>query len=139
MLLPDGILKLNFDGSYLHSIRRGGIRGAIKDSASNVVRTLSGPVEASNVSEAEMFALLVGCWELLNLGGNLAIIKGFSAIQRGLGKTSHPWRLADWVVEVQDISIQLDASFHHIYCEAKEMADGLAKEEFFSTCISFDA
>lgn len=46
MLLPDGILKLNFDGSYLHSIRRGGIGGTIKDSSSNVVRRFSGPVEA---------------------------------------------------------------------------------------------
>ena len=104
---PHGILKLNFDGSYHHSRRRGSIGGVIRDSSSNVVRTFCGPVEASDANEAEMCALLVGCRELRGLS---AIIErdSFSAIQWGLGNTSYPWKLADWVEEVQDISSQLD-------------------------------
>lgn len=36
----------------------------------------------------------------------------------------------DWVEEVQNICRQLGASFHHIFKEANQMADGLAKKFF---------
>lgn len=41
--------------------------------------------------------------------------------------SSHPWRLPDWAEEVQDISVKLDASFHHIPQEDNEIVDTLAK------------
>ena len=69
-----------------------------------------------------MHALLIGCRELLKLGGLVAIIEGgsFLAIQWGSRKTLCPWRLANWVEEVQDISFQLEGSFHHILREVNE-------------------
>lgn len=87
-----------------------------------------------------MFALLVGCWELLKLGALLAIIDGdsFSSIQWGSWKISHPWRLTNWVEEAQDISSQHEASFHHILREANATADGLAKDGVFRDSVSFD-
>lgn len=39
--------------------------------------------------------------------------------------------------EVQDISNQLAASFHHILREANDMADGLAKEVVIRVSVSF--
>ena len=95
---PRGLLKLNFDGSYLRSICRGGIGGAIRDSSNgNVVRSFSGPFDGKDANEAEVFALLIGYRELSRLDGYKAIIEGdsFPVIQWGLGKSSHPWRIAD--------------------------------------------
>ena len=43
---PSGYLKLNFDGSFHRSSRRGGIGDVIRDHFGNIVRTFFGPVEA---------------------------------------------------------------------------------------------
>ena len=97
-------------------------------------------MEASNANEVEVFSMLVDCRELLKLDGYFSIIEGdsFSAIQWGLGKTMYPWRLAEWVEEVLDISNQLHASFHHILSEANVIADGRAKEGLTRETIFFD-
>lgn len=108
-----GILKLYFDGSYQNSIQKGGIEGVTRDFSSNIAGTHSGPMVASDANEVEVFAILVGCRELHNLGGQLAIIEGdsFQLFNGGSGMSSHPWGLPDWAEEVQDISVQLDAPF----------------------------
>lgn len=66
-------------------------------------KKISEPVSSMDSNGAKVFALLVGCSELLKLRGYNAIIEGdpFSNIQWGLVKSSFPWRLADWVKEVQ--------------------------------------
>lgn len=73
-----GILKLNFDGSYQNSTHKGGIGGVIRDFSGHIARTHSGTMVASDANEVEVFATLVGCRELHNLGGQLAIIEGDS-------------------------------------------------------------
>lgn len=85
---PHGV-KLNFDGTYQHSLRRGSIGGVLRDSSGNVLPRFSGHVEASNANEAQMFAMLVGCRELLNLSAHSVVIEGdsFSVIQWGSRKT----------------------------------------------------
>lgn len=55
-----------------------------------------------------------------------------------LGRLFHPWRLADWVEEVKDISRQIEASFIHIHREANDLMDGLAREGVFHSSIYFD-
>eukprot|EP00268_Persea_americana_P001198 TRINITY_DN10363_c0_g4_i2.p1 TRINITY_DN10363_c0_g4~~TRINITY_DN10363_c0_g4_i2.p1 ORF type:complete len:103 (-),score=13.50 TRINITY_DN10363_c0_g4_i2:226-534(-) len=65
---PMGILKLNFDESFVKSLDKGGIGGVIRDWSSKIVRSFSGPVESSDTNEAEVFALLIGCRELPRLG-----------------------------------------------------------------------
>lgn len=47
------VLKLNFDSSFVQSIRRGGIGGFIKGWNGNVVGNLSRPVESLDGNEAE--------------------------------------------------------------------------------------
>ena len=49
----------------------------------------------------------------------------------------YPWRLAEWVEEVLDISNQLQPSFHHILREVNAIADGFAKEELSQDTILF--
>ena len=49
---PHGILKLNFDGSYQQSLKRGGIGSVIKDSFGNIVRRFGGPMEASYANDS---------------------------------------------------------------------------------------
>lgn len=58
-------------------------------------------------------------------------------IKWGSGKSSHPWRIADWVEKVHDIFRKLYAQFHHIQREANVMVDSFAMEGFFAP-LSFD-
>ena len=63
-------------------------------------------MDSLDANEFEINVRLVGCCELCKLEGFEAIIEGdsFSAIRWSLGNCSHPWRLADLVEVVQDIS-----------------------------------
>lgn len=63
-------------------------------------------MDSLNANEVKVFALLIGCLELLRLGAYNAILQGdsLSTIQWGSGKACNPWKLADSVEEVQDIS-----------------------------------
>ena len=74
------------------------------------------------------------------MSGFKAIIESdsFSAIQWGFGKSSFPWRLADWVEEIQDILRQLGAPFSHVLREAYAITNALAKEGGLRSSISLD-
>ena len=101
---PLGILKLNFDGSFLRSTNQGGIGVVIRNWNGDVIRNYSGPVVSMVVNEAEVYALLIGCRELERIGGSHPIIEdSFSAIQWASGKSIYPWRIVDWVEEGQDL------------------------------------
>lgn len=84
---PAGLLKLNFDGSFLKELRKGGFGGVTRDSLDIPLCTYSGSLDCVHSNEAEVFAMLVGCRGLWKLGGHNAIIEGdsFSAIPWGLG------------------------------------------------------
>ena len=41
----------------------------------NIVKSFSGPVDSKDAYEAEVFALLVGCYEFLRRGGYTAIVE----------------------------------------------------------------
>ena len=58
MTPPMGILKLNFDGSFIHSIKRGGIGGVIRDWYGTVFMSFLGPLDSVDTNEVEVFALL---------------------------------------------------------------------------------
>ena len=136
---PLGTFKLNFDGSFVRSMHQGGIGGVIRNWMGDVVRSYSGPVDALDANEAEVYALLLGCRELEKLGGAYLIIEGdsFSTIQWASSKASYPWRIAAWVEEVQDSSKKIGASFCHILWEANSMADGLARVGLSRSSIIF--
>ena len=74
---------MNFDGSFLQSIQRGGIGGVIRDWNGNVLRNFSGPVDTLDANEAEVSALLIGCHELARKAPLNPIPEGgsFSSIQ----------------------------------------------------------
>ena len=93
---PDVVLKLNFDGSFLHSSRRGGIGGIIRDWNGHVFRNFWGHVDSVSANEVEVYALMIGCHELLSLKSINAIIKGdsCSAIQMGFGESLYSLKIA---------------------------------------------
>eukprot|EP00268_Persea_americana_P031770 TRINITY_DN3105_c0_g1_i5.p1 TRINITY_DN3105_c0_g1~~TRINITY_DN3105_c0_g1_i5.p1 ORF type:complete len:110 (-),score=14.17 TRINITY_DN3105_c0_g1_i5:303-632(-) len=86
-----------------------------------------------------LFLILIGCCELEKMGGSYPIIEGdsFSTIQWTSGKAIYPWRIADWVEEVQDFSKKIGACFRHILREVYSMADGLAMEGLSRSSIIF--
>ena len=67
---PPGIFKLNFDGSFVQSVQRGGIGGVIIDWNGLIIRNFYGLVGSSNANEAKLFALLIRCRELHRIGGS---------------------------------------------------------------------
>ena len=58
---PTGVLKFNFDGSFVHSLQKGGIGGVIRDWNEKMVRSFSGPTDSSDDNETKLFAILIGC------------------------------------------------------------------------------
>lgn len=82
---PNGLLNMNFDGSFIREYGRRGFKGVIKDSSGQFIKELSGMVDCSNVNEAEMYAMLMGCRKLLQLDAFDAIVRvdSFCAIQWG--------------------------------------------------------
>ena len=98
--------------------QREDVGGVIGGWNGNVVRNFSGPVNSLDADEAEVFALPIGCRQLLRVGFlNPFLGDSFLAIQWGSGKAIHPWRLGDWVEEVQDILRQTRASSNHFLRE----------------------
>lgn len=58
---PSGILKLNFDGSFIRDSGKGRFGGIIRDSSGQVVKRFSGVVDCSDANGAEVHAMLVDC------------------------------------------------------------------------------
>lgn len=89
---PHGILKLNFDGSFIKEEHKRGFGGVIRDSLGQVLCNLSGPADCDDANRAEVYAMLIGCHELRKLEATNAMVEGdsFSPIQCGLGKSKHP-------------------------------------------------
>ena len=125
---PTIVLKLDFDGSFVRSVRKGGIGGVIRDWKGKIVRSFFGPIVSLDANETELFAFLIGFRELLQIAGYDAILEGdsFLVIQWCSGSSSYPWKLTDWVEEVHDILRRLGATFHHILREANTVVDSLA-------------
>lgn len=82
---PIGVLKLNFDGSFIKDVRRGGYGGLIRESRGHTLCSYFGPVIVAESNEVEVYAMLEGCCQLKSLGGD-----SFSTIQWGPGKASYP-------------------------------------------------
>lgn len=59
-----GVLKLNFNRSFLKEERKGGYRGVIKNNNGQVIFCLSDPVDCINANKAEVYAMFMGCREL---------------------------------------------------------------------------
>lgn len=52
----DGLMKLNFDGSYIKEARRGGFSGVISDSSSKNLCSYLGVVQCIDSNGAEVYA-----------------------------------------------------------------------------------
>lgn len=64
----------------------------------NVVKTFFGPVDSLDVNEVEVFALLIGCCELVRIGLSRPIIEGdffFFATQWGSSKGIYLCEITD--------------------------------------------
>lgn len=127
---PVGVLNLNFDASFISDARKGGFEGVIGTSIGASLVTYSVSIDWSDPNQVEVFAMLVGCNELVKQGSHYAIIEGnsFSAIQWGSGKSIYLCRVAGWVEEIQHISALSGCSFNHVLREVNDLADGFSRE-----------
>lgn len=64
-----------------------GFGGVLRNILGESLLVYSGSINCFDPNEVETFAMLVGCRELMKLGGHNAIVEGdsFSAIRRGFG------------------------------------------------------
>lgn len=99
-------------------------------SSGQILCTYSGPINFVDSNWAEIFAIRMGCCELQKIEGYNAMIKKdfFLAILWGSWRCTYPWKFADWVEEIHQISSHLGCSFYHILREANAIADCLARE-----------
>lgn len=67
-LPPNGVLKLNFDGSSFGNLWLAGSGCIICDCFCNVVCVVCGPIDICDSIKAEVLALLIGLWELKRFG-----------------------------------------------------------------------
>lgn len=68
-ILSVGILKLNFDGSYIQQIHMGGMGVSFEILFQKVVKKNSDPVNSFDSNAAEVYAMLIGFYELRKMGG----------------------------------------------------------------------
>lgn len=110
------LLKLNFDGSFIRGENRGGIGGIICDHDGAVIRNYSGPVDAFNANEAEIYSLLISCREFHRATSFKAIVKGDSklVVLWGSSNRAFPCHLANWVEEIRSISIIVQDNYGYI-------------------------
>lgn len=103
---------------------------------------ISGSVECSDSNGAGVYAMLMGCHELTQMGSQRAIIEGdlFSAIQWGQGKTQCLQRLADWVEEVHQILSNRIVLFNMCFerpMTSRKVSKGKGLHLDFSCSLSF--
>lgn len=74
--LPSGILKFNFDCSFINDVQYKGYDGVIRDSTGYILCSYSGSVDCKDSNGAEVYALLMGCRKLSKMGTQNVIIEG---------------------------------------------------------------
>lgn len=123
-----GFLKLNFDGASKGNPGLGGFGCVIQNSCGHVVRVICGPLEECDSIKAETLGLLMGLRELNKMNVHGTIVEGDSSsvISWGKGSREGAWRLANFVYEIRELSVQLDIKYIHVLRELNVMADKLA-------------
>lgn len=93
---PLGVLKLNFDGSYIREEHRVGFGCVIRDHDGTVIRSYSGQIGTTNTNEEEISSMLIGCRELKLLYAFNSIMEGDShpTLPWGSSPGDYPWRFA---------------------------------------------
>lgn len=127
---PNGVLKQNFDGSFIKEEQRGGYGRVFRDSLGHMSCRYSGPVDCIDANGAEVFDMLMGYRELRKIEGHHAMIEGdfFHSGVWGalhiLGNKRTEWRRFN---KFQSIELH----FYHVPREANVLADHLARERAF--------
>lgn len=72
---PNGVVKLNFDGSVNKDMHIQGWGWIIRDTTGQILHWSSGSVACLHANGAEVYAMLMGCHELLKLDIHHALPK----------------------------------------------------------------
>lgn len=112
----EGFLKMNFDGAPRRNLGPGGFGGVIRNSSSHVICVICGPLAKCESTKAETIGLLMDLQELKKMGAYGTMVEGDSSSVIGWGKGTGEgvWRLANFLNEIHDLSIQLGISYAHI-------------------------
>ncbi|XP_077232383.1 uncharacterized protein LOC143869472 [Tasmannia lanceolata] len=124
---PQGILKLNFDGS---SLGPAGIGGLLRDENGDVIWAFSGPIGVAGSNEVEVQAIYQGICFLQSEDLNRVEIEGDSLNVIRWVREKHLvlWRFAALFDEIQDRVGSSSISFNHIRRTANGEANKLARE-----------
>lgn len=90
--------------------------GVIQNKEGSILISYLGPASFCSINQAELMALNVGLHEVCrqNILGILVEGDSFCVIQWATSWALAPWYLVDILEEVQDLSTNLEASFHNI-------------------------
>ncbi|XP_077232605.1 uncharacterized protein LOC143869951 [Tasmannia lanceolata] len=130
---PEGMIKLNFDGSSLGNPGDAGIGGLCRDSEGDVLWAFSGPIGVADSNEAEVRAVHCGIKSLDLSVLDKVIVEGDSSniILWLLSAASPPWRFLSFFEELDDLVLLSSITFRHVRRSANSEADSLARSGVF--------
>ncbi|XP_077215805.1 uncharacterized protein LOC143850438 [Tasmannia lanceolata] len=134
---PDGMIKLNFDGSSIGNPGDAGIGGLCRNSKGDVLWAFSGPIGVADSSEAEVRAAHCGLKLLDPSVFDKVIVEGDSSnvILWLRGEASPPWRFLSLFDELNDLALLSAISFRHVRRAANSEADSLARSGVFRSSL----
>lgn len=94
-----------------------------------MVRDSIGWILSQDHNQAKVYAMLMGCHQLLKIEGYNAIIEGdsFFCYSLWVKEGKMPMAINNWIDEVHMIARQLHCSFNYVLRDGNVLADGLAR------------
>ncbi|XP_011623911.1 uncharacterized protein LOC105420750 [Amborella trichopoda] len=124
----EGLIKLNFDGSFSGNLRPAGIRGLIRDHDGRIVLTFYGLARVITSNETELRVVLQRLKLVKSLSKPVVIECDLMNVIKWIIKEwSYPWVFHEQVPEIMDCCGSLNASFVHVFKECNMEANALAK------------
>ncbi|XP_019052801.1 PREDICTED: uncharacterized protein LOC109114513 [Nelumbo nucifera] len=129
LAVPEGYFKLNVDGASRGNPGPCGGGGIIRDGRNGLISAFSNIYGSDSNLVAEAMALLDGLHLLVALNLEKIMVELDSKLMIDILNSicAAPWKLWFWLSQVQELRNRLNFFCVHIYREANQPADALAK------------
>ncbi|XP_077240356.1 uncharacterized protein LOC143881253 [Tasmannia lanceolata] len=138
---PQGLLKVNFDGSSLGNPGPASIGGLCRDALGEVLWSFSGPLGVCDSNEAEVRAMYTGIKRIDKELYDKIIVEEDSknVIRWLLRSAAPPWRFWSFFDEIEDLTAGSSMVFHHVRRSGNSEADSLARSGVHRNVLEWNA
>ncbi|XP_019237530.1 PREDICTED: uncharacterized protein LOC109217719 [Nicotiana attenuata] len=126
---PNGRIKINTDGSYLHETGSAGIGGIARNEEGDLIMAFSLPVQSNTNNSTEAMAAKVGIQWCIQQGYNDFYLEIDLQIVANMlnERYTDNLHLKDLIDEITRIMHNVEINIAHYFREANQVADTLAK------------